>query len=88
MARAPEKEDIMTTVSIQEAQAKLAELIQRLTPGEEVIITENDQPVARLLPAAGPPQRQPRRPGTLRGTVLYMAPDFDAPLEDCKEYME
>ena len=22
------------------------------------------------------------------GTVLYMAPDFDAPLEDFKEYME
>ena len=32
--------------------------------------------------------RQPRRPGTLRGTVLYMAPDFDAPLDDFKEYME
>jgi prevent-host-death family protein len=78
----------MTTVSIHEAQAKLAELIQRLTPGEEVIITENDQPVARLLPAAGQPQRPPRRFGTLRGTVLYMAPDFDAPLEDFKEYME
>jgi hypothetical protein len=30
----------------------------------------------------------PRQPGTLKGTVLYMAPDFDAPLEDFKEYME
>jgi hypothetical protein len=29
-----------------------------------------------------------RRPGTLRGTVKYMAPDFDAPLEDFREYME
>ena len=26
--------------------------------------------------------------GTLKGTVLYIAPDFDAPLEDFKEYME
>lgn len=29
-----------------------------------------------------------RRPGTLKGTVKYMAPDFDAPLDDFKEYME
>ena len=28
-----------------------------------------------------------RRPGTLKGTVKYMAPDFDAPLEDFREYM-
>ena len=76
----------MTTVSIQEAQAKLSELIHDLTPGKEVVITENDEPVARLVPPVSPPRRQPRRPGTLRGTVLYMAPDFDAPLEDFKEY--
>ena len=25
--------------------------------------------------------------GTIKGTVLYMAPDFDAPLDDFKEYM-
>jgi hypothetical protein len=29
-----------------------------------------------------------RRPGTLKGTVKYMAPHFDAPLEDFREYME
>ena len=29
-----------------------------------------------------------RRPGTLKGTVKYMAPDFDAPLEDFREYTE
>jgi len=78
----------MTNVSIQEAQAKLPELVHSLIPGEEVVIVENDQPVARIVPVAGLPQRPPRRPGTLRGTVLYMAPDFDAPLEDFKEYME
>jgi antitoxin (DNA-binding transcriptional repressor) of toxin-antitoxin stability system len=78
----------MATVSIQEAQANLAELVHALTPGDELVITENDQPVARILRASGEPQRPPRRLGTLRGTVLYMAPDFDAPLEDFKEYME
>ena len=74
-------------ITIEEAQAKLKELIGKLAPGEEIVITDNQQPVARLI-ATPETQRQPRRPGTLRGTVLYMAPDFDAPLEDFKEYME
>jgi prevent-host-death family protein len=78
----------MSTVTIQEAQAKLSELIHGLTPGHELVITENDQPVARIVPAVEPAPRKLRQPGTLRGTVLYMAPDFDAPLEDFKEYME
>ncbi len=78
----------MTSLSIQEAQAQLPDLVHGLSFGDEVIIVENDQPVARIVPAAGQPQRPPRRLGTLRGTVLYMAPDFDAPLEDFREYME
>ena len=27
-------------------------------------------------------------PGAFKGVITYMAPDFDAPLEDMKEYME
>ncbi len=64
----------------------LSELIHQLIPGEEVVITENNQPVARLTAAT--PSRPVRKLGTLKGTVLYMAPDFDTPLEDFKEYME
>jgi predicted DNA-binding antitoxin AbrB/MazE fold protein len=29
-----------------------------------------------------------RQLGTMKGSVLYMAPDFDAPLDDFKDYME
>lgn len=29
-----------------------------------------------------------RKAGSLTGTVKYMAPDFDAPLDEFKEYME
>jgi len=76
----------MATVTIEEAQAKLSDLIHGLQPGEELVITENSQPVARLV--ATTPSRPKRILGTLKGTVLYMAPDFDAPLEDFKEYME
>jgi antitoxin (DNA-binding transcriptional repressor) of toxin-antitoxin stability system len=75
----------MTTISIGDAQARLRELIRKLSPGEEVVITDNDQPVARLVAASQP--ASPRTLGTLRGTVLNMAPDFDAPLDDFEEYM-
>ncbi len=75
----------MTIVSLAEAQAKLPDLIHGLAPGDEVVITEEQRPVARIVPAAVTGERQL---GTLKGTVLYMAPDFDAPLEDFKEYME
>ena len=77
----------MTQVSIQEAQARLTDLIHRLNPGDEVVITENNQPVARLVPTVAA-TRKARRPGTLRGTVLKMSADCDAPLDDFKEYMQ
>ena len=79
---------MIATVTIQEAEAKLAELIRGLAPGTTVTITENDRPMATLTVIDPAPIAKPRQPGTLRGTVLYMAPDFDAPLEDFKEYME
>lgn len=63
----------------------LADLIHRLSPGEEVVITENGQPVARLVPTPVVPKNAHRQLGTMKGTVVYIAPDFDAPLEDFKE---
>ena len=75
----------MTTMSLAEAQLNLSDIVRQLSPGEEVVIVENDQPIARLI--ATPPRGE-RKLGSLKGMVSYMAPDFDAPLEDFKEYME
>jgi prevent-host-death family protein len=75
----------MSSVTIQEAQTRLAELIDRVRAGDEVVITQNAQPVARLTGPAQP-MPTPRRLGTLKGTVSHMAPDFDAPLDDFREY--
>ena len=76
-------------ITIEEAQAKLKELIHQLAPGEEVIITENQQPVAKLVSEQPTVTKPPRPgPGLCKGMITYMAPDFDAPLEDMKEYME
>ncbi len=78
-----------TTVTIDDAQAELKELIHQLAPGDEVIITENHQPVAKLMNERPKPTNAPRpRPGLCKGMITYMAPDFDVPLEDMKEYME
>ena len=78
----------MAIITIEEAQASLPDVIHRLAPGDEVVITENDQPIARLLPSVQQALADPPRLGTLQGTVQYIAPDFDAPLEDFKDYME
>ena len=77
------------TITVEEAQAKLRELIHGLAPGEEIVITENQQPVAKLV-SEQPKGARPARPGPglCKGMITYMAPDFDAPLEDMKEYME
>ncbi len=80
---------MFTTITIDEAQARLKDVIRQLAPGEEVVITENQQPVAKLVGEPSRPARPPRPgPGLCKGMITYMAPDFDAPLEDMKEYME
>ena len=79
----------MTTLTLAEAQSRLPDVIHRLTPGEEVIITENDQPVAKLIGKRASLIKPSRPgPGLCKGMMTFMAADFDAPLEDMKEYME
>jgi len=45
-------------------------------------------PVATIRATAFPTPRKQRQLGTLRGSVLYMAPDFDAIPEGFEEYVE
>ena len=78
-----------TIVTMEEAQSNLKELIHRLAPGEELVITENDQPVAKLVcEAAKPNSRLRPPPGLGKGMITFIAEDFDAPLDCLKEYME
>ncbi len=76
------------TITVEEAQACLPKLIDQLHFGEEIVITRDKKPVARLIGQTNPVESAKRQLGTLKGTVRYMAPDFDSPLEDFKEYME
>lgn len=72
------------TISIDEAQATLKELIHRLTPGEEVVILENHQPVAKLVSQAPPPVARLRPPpGLGRGIITVVADDEEHLRDDC-----
>lgn len=74
----------MTIVTIKEAQLKLAELIDWATPGEPVVITRDDQPVAQLvrLPVTLP---QPVF-GSCKGKLIIVSDDDDH-LADFADYM-
>ena len=83
-----EKEPAMsTTITVEEAQSKLKELIHQLAPGEEVVITANQQPVAKLVsePAKRPSKQRPG-PGLCKGMITILSDD-DEHLKDFEEYM-
>ena len=71
-----------TTIGIDEAQTKLREIIAKLARDDEVVITENDRPIARLVPPGKP---QPQF-GSCKGMLEILADD-DEHLEDFKDYM-
>ena len=77
----------MATVTIQEAQAKLPDLIRKLAPGDEVVITENNRPVAKLV-CELPPVKAGLRPapGLGKGCITILSDD-DEHLKDFAEYM-
>lgn len=72
-------------VTVDEAQANLKDLIHRLAPGDAVIITEDEQPVAKLSSEATK-TRQPRRPGNCKGMISLLVED-DQHLEGFADYM-
>jgi antitoxin (DNA-binding transcriptional repressor) of toxin-antitoxin stability system len=64
----------MTTVTMEEAQANLPKLIEHLIPGEEILITHNEQPIARLM-ASESGTRQPRKAGSAKGKLTIITED-------------
>jgi antitoxin (DNA-binding transcriptional repressor) of toxin-antitoxin stability system len=74
-----------TTVTIEEATARLPELINGLDSGDEIVITKDAQVVAKLVGERTSARLRPP-PGLGKGTILYMDPDFNGPMEEFKEY--
>ncbi len=75
------------TITIDEAQANLKELIHQLAPGEEVIITENQRPVAKLVNHPSQPKPGLRPPPGLGKGIITVISDDDEHLKDFEEYM-
>jgi prevent-host-death family protein len=76
---------VKLAVELADVRAQLERLIQEVESGAEVLITHNGQPVARLV-APGEATPPDRVPGSAKG--LFTVPDdFDAPLDDFRDYM-
>jgi len=75
---------VKLAIELSEAESQLSKLVQEVGDGMEIVITRNGEPIARIVPVL--PTTQDRVPGSAKG--LFTVPeDFDAPLEDFREYM-
>jgi prevent-host-death family protein len=74
----------MRQVNIHEAKTHLSELIAAAERGEDIVISRANRPVVRLV-SVSPVFKRPKL-GGFEGQV-WVAPDFDAPLDDFREYM-
>jgi prevent-host-death family protein len=62
------------TVSLYDAKTGLSKLVDRAAAGEEIVITKNGVPRAKLVPA--PRRGKPRRPANALG-LKRIAGNFD-----------
>lgn len=73
----------MPSIEITQAISQISELFYLALSGEEIIITENQQPLLKLVSLEPKSQRPP-----LFGTdkeIISIADDFDAPLEEFED---
>lgn len=64
--------------------------VLELTDEQVIALVEQlpeDQKQRLLARLSHPAAQKKRQFGSAKDAILYMAPDFDAPLEDFKEYM-
>lgn len=65
-------------INIAVAKARLPELVERASKGEEIVIARNGEPQARLVPLA----RRVQRVAGCGAGAWRIADDFNAPLPD------
>ncbi|MBX9680544.1 MAG: hypothetical protein K2X38_17440 [Gemmataceae bacterium] len=74
----------MSTITLQDAHARLPEIIADLKPGDELVVVMDDKPVARIV-GMSPPTKQ-RVAGRGKGMLISYIEDEEH-LEHFKEYM-
>lgn len=72
---------LSAAVSVAQAKARFAALIARAEAGEEIVVTRNGRPVARLGPLA---QKRPIEYGALAG--IYVAEDLSIPDDVVRDF--
>ena len=79
----------MTTISEELAAKQFPSLIDMAIACEEIFITHKNMPILQLASLRTTPHEEMIIPkfGTGKGAILYMADDFDTPLDDFREYM-
>ena len=70
------------TIPIEQVSAQWSGMVRALGPGDEIVLTDNDKPVARIVPIA--PVKK-RVAGTCKGMLTIVKED-DEYLEDFKDY--
>ena len=74
---------LMPRYNVAEAKAKFSELVRRAVAGEDVVLSRDNKPLLKLVPVARAARR--RTPGSAKGRI-WIAKDFDRPLDDFKAY--
>lgn len=75
----------MRTIPVQDAQARLPELVNSAAAGEEIVITRERQPVAKLVPISPQTSLRDIQPAFV-GKVLRQPPQDDDLLEEMLGY--
>ena len=78
------KGDVMKQFNIAEAKSHFSQIVQLALSGEEVVIARDNKPLLRLSPVQE--IRKKRVPGSAKGQILAISPDFDETPDDFKEY--
>jgi prevent-host-death family protein len=73
----------MKTVGLFEAKTHLASLVDQVKEEGTIVLTRRGKPVAELRPVES---KGPRKFGAARDLINDVAPDFNAPLDDFKDY--
>ena len=74
----------METIDINQALPQIKKLLEIASTGEEIIITENNQPMVKLVSI----KKDKKRPSLFGSDkdIISISDDFDEPLEDFKDY--
>ena len=73
----------MNQISLEEAKIHLKELVDAALKGEEILIAKDQEHIVKLTPVSA--IKSHPQFGSAKGQI-WMADDFDSPIEDFAEY--